>query len=168
MKHLIISSVLLFSTNIFANGETDFVTTESWYSTHPHVTLRAFEKSCDLNVGLIDQKMAELETKYDDIQEGDLSVTTNLQIFWFHQNHHSYNGYHCNAEVSNLNNSYIVYKENSKMLKHLKKNEVKTACNKIVKENEENKEIIYQRIISGRTLLQGRYCYVYAIDLRRN
>jgi hypothetical protein len=168
MKRIIIfTTVCLISISVFGKEETNEVAISEWYSTHPQSTLEDFKAVCESKVEMINQKMERLENKYDEIQTGDFNVEIDLHLFRYRQNRRRRYGYSCDAIVENKNTLYGTYKEYSKMLIHLSRKNHKTACIKILNENLKNKEVIFQEMVLEKSLIQGRLCYVYSVELAK-
>lgn len=156
---------LAFSFSAFASKDGTHVTLDEWYSTYSRASLSEFREKCSAKVNLVKNKMEDLELYYDDLDSGTFKVEMELNPFRYRQGRRSRRGYSCDADITNKATSYKVHRSSSIMLKRLSRSEHKSACDKILESNEDSKEIIFQGVIFGRTLLQGRYCYVYSAEL---
>jgi len=148
--------------------ETKNVALDEWYSRSSRISLDRFKTNCAVKVEAVADKLQELELKYDELDSGDFATVMDISHFWYYSGKRRYLGYYCDAKLINKNAAFLFAKENSKMLKRLKKKEHKTACDKTIKENEDTKEILFQEKILGRSLIQGRLCYVYSVELLKN
>lgn len=173
MKYLIAIFFLFMSISVFSNENNrseEQIIYNKWYSNRQNdVSYEDFLKDCDIRHLSIEPIIDKITAKYEDLSINDFLIDNDIKDFresyrdasghW-----HTYRGKVCTTDLVLKNDRFKVKKINSKLLIRLKKREWKTACDKILEENNQ-KDTMYQSEELGWTLLQGRFCYVKSFQV---